>query len=560
MAAVAGIGLGVWADRGGGHAASEGKLITHRSGAPPPATERSPKRAASDSLAPDAFGEPTKPVGLRDWISMIEPLDFEGSNRRLERWLSEADADELLRLCEEIDAQLSDPDAACGILIRAMGKHAAGVDFERFFAIALDEPKKVAGRMLFPMLQQVATRSFDQAERLFDRIESKNGRSELWRALGIAAGNDVGAAWARLNQVFDRRATEAERKAGLVERLGLDFGSYHASLNPDAFTTWLRQEFAESERRRSSVLAWWGNQASEYSGKKSPPVPSGKSIQELKSDYDRKSREGDSRQRKAESIAELWGQTDAAAAAQWVDSLPDAEARAAAQKLLPQWANHDPRAAAQWLANHPRLEISDGTALDLARALAALAPPEAIQFSHSLSADQRWKVLSLTALGWGRFDAAAATAAVLAEPSGDLNEKGLLAVAEGVLNDTPQAATQWVGTIPAGFQPAVTAKILKELTLTDPSAAARALGAYVASGGRVDTASVRSVAADWAAGAPDDAAAWADALAEGAAKEAATLGVAQEWAKFDADAATEWIAQMPEGTLKTSCRKALKIP
>ena len=68
------------------------------------------------------------------------------------------------------------------------------------------------------------------------------------------------------------------------------------------------------------------------------------------------------------------------------------------------------------------------------------------------------------------------------------------------------------------------------------------------------TSSLSHAAASVAAGllkqSPDQAMAWANALADGTAKDAAYAGIAKEWAVRDVEAAAAWLDTLPAGTAK----------
>ena len=91
--------------------------------------------------------------------------------------------------------------------------------------------------------------------------------------------------------------------------------------------------------------------------------------------------------------------------------------------------------------------------------------------------------------------------------------------------------------------------VITQLAATDLAAAQKLIAENPASSFSQATA---SVAAGLLKQSPDQAMAWANALADGTARDAAYAGIAKEWAVRDVAAAAAWLDTLPAGTNKNA--------
>jgi hypothetical protein len=96
--------------------------------------------------------------------------------------------------------------------------------------------------------------------------------------------------------------------------------------------------------------------------------------------------EGDARQNEIETVAQSWGYNDPAGAAQWVAGLPDGpEEKAPADAALAErWVEDDPRRATAWVSQMPPGVMRDAAAKGVSNGLVFSAPMKAEKWAESI--------------------------------------------------------------------------------------------------------------------------------------------------------------------------------
>lgn len=225
----------------------------------------------------------------------------------------------------------------------------------------------------------------------------------------------------------------------------------------------------------------------------------------------------------SEAAAELrdaavrnWAESDPAAAAAWLATLPDGPAyRAALKQIATAWAHSDLPKATAWLKTLPP-EARELAAMDVAYEAAAAEPIAAMRIASPLPASrERDELLVFTASQWAVTDAATASAWAQKIPDAQLRLRLLGAVAV-----------------------AMSAK--------NPAGAAALTGSAIPPGADQDRVAV-SVVQRWAQTAPQAAAEWVLRFPESSVRYAAAQNLATVWALKDAAAADQWLNSLPAG-------------
>jgi len=212
------------------------------------------------------------------------------------------------------------------------------------------------------------------------------------------------------------------------------------------------------------------------------------------------------------AIVSLWGSKDAAAAAEWVKTLPDAVVRqesiaslggawAAAEPLGAaeyalssmtgetqgrmlnlagaEWAGKDLGAAAAWADQLPLGEARDQFLSGMSGTLAEVAPAEAARLVVSMNPGPAQDDAALTVvIEWARLDPEAATAWVKTFPPGTLRERALRETVLVSAEQDPGAAQRILVEWPRGPElDQAVHHFLTQIQGWDPAAGAAALKA-----------------------------------------------------------------------------------
>ncbi len=253
-------------------------------------------------------------------------------------------------------------------------------------------------------------------------------------------------------------------------------------------------------------------------------------------------------------ICSAFAKTDAQAAADWANALPEGARVNALAGVARIWGARDPRAAMAWFAEHP---ARDATQPD--RPLATRVDAGAEAFEAWLGRDESAARAWLTALPEGKAhdvaearyivhltqsgraaEAGEMSDVVTADPSGWLAQQ----VAQGIAQNDPLAAATWAAKLPPGLgQEQAVAVAVKRWGERDPAAAAnwiteipaggvrdRAVSAYAEMASRLD---------------PRGAAEWVLQVDDPWQRTRAAQTVLQNWRNSDSTAAFAWFRAVP---------------
>lgn len=483
--------------------------------------------------------EPGKPESMSDWLGLIEPLDAEGTTRRLRVALEGLDAEAVAGLCGEAANHL--PDATFGarhdgvglyptgwVLVAALAERAAELDVERFTLLSLKGEGAFWDSFRPKMVQHYAARDFQAAAgAAFSAPHSKSSRHWIWNALATAnTGRSFPSTMEALGEVFAEHATPAERERGLEKTLGEGALAFIGRLHPAEMRAWLTEHEArlggpsmdpEDKHLFSMTRHLLDRMAPPVSAvsDEAPPPPR---------------------------------------------SEPESKAGSPAHEDLARWIDRDPRAAAQWWQSQPPEERSSKETLDLARALANVDPAAVPRLLEAMDPDSRKEAVLGAGPQLGRLDPGAAAAAILTLENSEDRVTGLRAITETVAARGASEGLVWVRSLPTELHPQAVGGLIDSLAMQEPALAAEAVSAWAETGGTVLPTAVEALAREWATGAPAAAAAWAESLPPGRYQDHALRAAAVTWAGHDAEAARAWIDMWPASQVKYDCEQLIPAP
>jgi hypothetical protein len=258
-----------------------------------------------------------------------------------------------------------------------------------------------------------------------------------------------------------------------------------------------------------------------------------------------------------ESIANMAGNLayrDPEKALSWLETLNPDDRQAAAERMVGSFGWSDPEKAASLAANlMPTKNAIEGIS-DLARGWATRDPAAALKWAAGLETEVMRKDASARVLQtWADSapDKAAAASGEIADA--DTRRQSRSAIAEAWARKSPQEALEWAATLPAEDRYGALSKIWSVTAADNPAHSGEQLANALRETGGISeaanslTASAGDVAKTWTAKNPGEAAAWAAALTEGKARDAALAGVAAQWAEADQTAASRWVQSLPAG-------------
>lgn len=226
-----------------------------------------------------------------------------------------------------------------------------------------------------------------------------------------------------------------------------------------------------------------------------------------------------------EAIA--WVQTDARAAARWVEQMPAGGAKGEAfLGVAMAWAHGEPEEAERWVRAWPVEEEREQGLLGVAYETARVNPREAIRLAMDQAVSPEWDdLIRYTAMQWAASDPEGA--ATLAVEIGDesLRERMLSSVAT-VLGETA------------------------------PTAAARlALESMLP--GRLQDDALIGIVQRWVQKEPETVAEWVAQFPDGPLRCTAMESVVKLWADRDLQEVRGWITGLPNGAVRDTARSVL---
>jgi hypothetical protein len=243
--------------------------------------------------------------------------------------------------------------------------------------------------------------------------------------------------------------------------------------------------------------------------------------------------------------------TDPDAALAWLDNLQVSNQDHTRSTVVAQWAQSDPAAAATYVSSLPTFPSSGGynsiMAQTVASTWARTDPRAACAWAQKLSGDNKQAALQSAMVAWGRDDPHA-VAALWSQLDSDPKTQSFLVpcVASALTKADPQTALLWAGQITSGpLRESALQSVLSGWAQTDPAAAAAYLPNLTDDRSR--KAATQQVADHWAAKDPANAARWITTLPESPDKGLVLVSLVNSWTHSDPTSASAWLMQLPAG-------------
>jgi hypothetical protein len=248
-------------------------------------------------------------------------------------------------------------------------------------------------------------------------------------------------------------------------------------------------------------------------------------------------------------IARVWAQEDLSAALGWAKDLPKGKSQENVFRSLgSDWANSEPRAMAAFIGELPPGKQHDVLSQSLATSWSKTDPHLALQWSAGLPSGQSRNNVTRKIIAELTKQDPAAAVAWISKESANPTQNGLYrTIASSWVQSDPDATMAWVKSLPpAGIEQAAS-DIIRDVSETDPAGAA----GFIDSLPKTSTIYLTgTVVKNWVPADAKAAAAWADDMEEGMAKDNAFTALGDAWGKTDPASAAAFAMEQGDARLR----------